>query len=113
MELQYYKTTLEQAGVIFAPGLSADDIHQIETSYAFRFPADYRAFLMFALPISNGFVDWRHADRAQIQQQLIWPYEGMCFDIEHNHFWLRTWGPRPTDLTVACTIAQQAVEQAP
>jgi hypothetical protein len=113
MDFQPYKTTLEHAGVVFAPGLSNHEIHQIEASYAFRFPADYRAFLMFALPISHGFVDWRHGDRAHIHQQLAWPYEGICFDIEHNNFWLRAWGPRPADLTAAFAIAHQAVAEAP
>ncbi len=99
--------------MVFAPGLSDGEIQQIEDNYAFHFPPDYRAFLMFALPISNRFVDWRQGDRAKIQEQLAWPYEGMCFDIEHNNFWLRAWGPRLLDLNAAFAIARRAVEEAP
>src|SRR5262249_25570279 len=86
----------------------------IEAEHGFCFPPDYRAFLMFALPVSNGFVDWRNGDRGQIHNQLSWPYEGMCFDIKHNAFWLDdAWGKRPSELTEACAIAKLAIDQAP
>lgn len=113
MELQKYKPTLERAGVVFEPGLSAQEIHQIETNYGFRFPLDYCAFLMDSLPVSRGFVDWRNADEKQILKMLSWPYEGVCFDILHNNFWLQEWGSRPLQLSDAYAIAQNAIDQAP
>ena len=68
---------------------------------------------MFALPISQGFLNWRKAGREQILYSLSWPYEGICFDIEHNSFWLEEWGQQPTSLNKAFEIAKQAVENAP
>src|SRR5512135_3597462 len=113
MDFQYYKSTLERAGVIFEAGLSSEEVQRIETQYDFRFPPDYRAFLMYALPTSHDFIDWRNADEAQIRERLSWPYDSMCFDIEHSNFWLRTWGTRPPELSDAFAIAKQAIEQAP
>jgi hypothetical protein len=37
----------------------------------------------------------------------------MCFDIEHNEFWLEEWGPKPSELAEAFAIAQVAVAEAP
>jgi hypothetical protein len=113
MNIEYYKNVLERAGVVFAPGLSESEIDRIQRRYGFFFPPDLKRFLMFALPISNRFVDWRNADEESILKSLLWPYEGMCFDIEHNSFWLKEWGQRPASLDDAISIAGKAVESAP
>jgi hypothetical protein len=113
MELSHYKAVLEQAGVLFASGLTSSELRSIEATYQFRFPPDLRNFLRFALPVSNGFLNWRDASPAEVQRSLLWPYEGICFDIEHNGFWQDAWGPRPESLKAAFAIAKQAVAQAP
>ncbi len=113
MEFQRYKSTLESAGVVFEAGLTTQEVHQIETRYRFRFPSDYCAFLRYALPVSHDFVDWRNVSEARILKMLSWPYEGMCFDIEYNNFWLHAWGPRPDRLPDAFAIAKRAIAQAP
>lgn len=37
----------------------------------------------------------------------------MCFDIEHNTFWLKEWGAKPASLDAAFEIARHAVARAP
>ncbi len=66
-----------------------------------------------ALPVSPSFVDWRAGDAANLRTRLAWPLESLCFDIEHNTFWLAEWGPRPADLAQAFARATQAVAVAP
>ena len=44
---------------------------------------------------------------------LDWPYEGMCFDIENNAFWLPAWGKKPSSLAECFAIARKAVDAAP
>lgn len=112
MQLSHYKFVLEQAGVLFASGLRSDEIQAIENTYHFRFPPDLRDFLMVALPISDGFVNWRDVSPLEVQRFLTWPYEGICFDIEQNGFWFNLWGPRPASLEAACAIVQLAIRQA-
>ncbi|HTC92337.1 MAG TPA: hypothetical protein VK699_02660 [Terriglobales bacterium] len=112
-KLEYYKNVLEKAGVSFTPALTAREIQNIEEEYSFRFPPDLRDFLMFALPVSNGFINWRHTEKERIRDRLGWPLEGMCFDIENNVFWRAEWGERPASLNVAFNIAREAVKNAP
>jgi hypothetical protein len=38
---------------------------------------------------------------------------GICFDVEHDGFWIRDWGPKPDVLQEAFQIARKLVKQAP
>lgn len=113
MDLAQCKERLLAAGVVFEPGLSRDEILAIEDSYGVRFPADLRAFLEYALPVSNGWVNWRGESPQVVQERLDWPSEGICFDIEHNGFWWEGWGPSPPSLAEACAVARHALASAP
>lgn len=113
MDFKYCKDRLLAAGVSFDLGLSAGEISVIEQAHGFRFPPDLKDFLMHALPVSKGWVDWRRASVSEIRDRLNWPFESMCFDIEHNVFWLEAWGPKPEDHQSAVAIAREAVASAP
>src|SRR5207248_328250 len=79
----------------------------------FAFPPDLREFLSFALPISTGWVDWRHGNRSEIALKLSGPLAGICFDIQHSDFWLNSWGEKPEALDEAFHRARAAVDAAP
>lgn len=113
MDLARYKRVLAGAGVTFEPGLTEGEIRDIEERYRFKFPPDLRDFLTFALPTSNGFVNWRCETEDEIVNRLQWPYDGICFDIEHNVFWPAMWGKRPSSLEKAFAIAKTALGAAP
>src|SRR5215813_14023998 len=113
MNLDFYRTKLEEARVTFAPGLTESEVKQAEQSYGVSFPPDLREFLMFALPVSSGWPNWREIDRPEIWERLNWPYEGICFDIENNVFWPQEWGSRPSSLSEAFAYAKQKVDEAP
>jgi hypothetical protein len=113
MDWSYHRDVLERAGVVFQSGLTAEEVERIERRHGFRFPPDYRAFLMQALPGSHSFIDWRSADDEAIRSRMELPFEDMCFDIENKAFWLRGWGPRPARLEDAFAIARRAVGAAP
>lgn len=113
MDLKYYKDKLELAGVEFAPGLTSAEFSWVEQTYQITFPPDLRAFLAFARPVGNDWPDWRAETDPYIVDRLSWPYEGICFDIEHNGFWLDEWGTRPDCLTDAFAIAKLKVDAAP
>jgi hypothetical protein len=99
--------------VVFAPGLTDPEIQRAEQSYELVFPPDLREFLMVGLPVSDGWVNWREIDSHKIRERLNWPWEGICFDIEHNVFWPREWGPTPLSLPEAFAYAKQKVDAAP
>jgi hypothetical protein len=113
MDLAYCKDRLSAAGVLFDSGLTLDEFSAIEREYGFCFPPDLREFLGYALPVSKGWLDWRRESRPEIMKRLDWPFESMCFDIEHNAFWLDSWGKKPTVLADAYSIAREAIKAAP
>lgn len=104
---------LREAGVAIAPGLAAAEADRAEAVIGAKFPADLRAFLSEGLPSGKGFPNWREPESEAIRDQLVWPFEGMAFDITHNAFWLNTWGTRPPELNEALSIARAKVEEAP
>lgn len=112
--LKILKGQLEEKGVSFAAGLTDAEIVEVESFHNFKFPPDLKAFLQFALPISQRFVNWREDFRKEaLAERLAWPLTGIKFDIEHNAFWLKKWGPQPSDLEQAYRIATLVVAQSP
>ena len=105
--LKKHQKALARSGVRFVDGLTAGELADLEVSYGFSFPTDLRTFLMFALPVSDRFVDWRNATTEQVNDSLRWLLDGICFDIEHNDFWPNDWGTRPDALPQAFAIAAQ------
>ena len=104
---------LQHRGVSLAPGLTDDEIRRAEQMHGFRFPPDLRTLLSSALPVAQGFPDWRSPDSPALDKQMAWPFEGIAFDIEHSNFWWEPWGPKPATLSEAVMIARKGVESAP
>ena len=113
MDIQFYREKLEEAGVAFAPGLTEAEARRAEESYGFHFPPDLLEFLTYALPVSKGWPDWREPDSHHVRQVMSWPFEGICFDIERNGFWLDDWGPKPRTSAEAFAVAQRKLNEAP
>ena len=99
--------------VEFARGLTDAEIEGVERRFGFRFPPDLRAFLQTALPCGPLFPDWRGGDAEELRLWLDVPADGVLFDVEHNEFWLDTWGPRPSALPDAIALARDLVRAAP
>ena len=74
---------------------------------------DLAELLRYALPSGGRFPNWRDPFSDEIAKSLAWPLDGMCFDIEHDAFWMPEWGERPEPLEQACAIAREAVRSAP
>src|SRR6185295_11347319 len=100
-------------GIQFAPGLTASQVQAAEVAHGFNFPPDLRAFLEFALPVGERIPDWREPTSKSVLHALAWPADSLCFDIEHNGFWLASWGPKPEKLEGAFALARDAVRAAP
>jgi hypothetical protein len=99
--------------IAFDRGLSDEEFSDIETRLKFVFPPDLRLLLSVGLPVSRGFPDWRSAAAEDRDRILGWPAHGGYLDVERTGFWLASWGPRPTDLDAALTIAGEHIAQAP
>jgi hypothetical protein len=110
------------------PGLSDDEIAQVEAAYGFRFADDHRAFLSAGLPVdtwpeerrpgeirthAQPWPDWRRGDPGTLRAMLDRPVDGVLFDVEHNRFWDRSWGPRPAELAAAVKSAAARLAEVP
>lgn len=97
MDLDPVLAALDSAGVWLDPGLTADEIADVERRFGFSFCADHRAMLTLAVPVGDRWPDWLDDDEEPVRQQLAWPVDGVVHDVLHDHFWPASWGPRPTD----------------
>jgi hypothetical protein len=94
-------------------GLSAVELDAAEARYGFQFPPDLRSFLSVALPSGDRFPDWRDLRSTALADQMVWPVEGIEFDIEHSGFWWPQWGPRPAELSAALRRARECLATVP
>ncbi|MET0789146.1 MAG: hypothetical protein ABWY33_07885 [Cellulomonas sp.] len=97
MDLDPVLAALDSAGVWLDPGLTADEIADVERRFGFTFCADHRAMLTLAVPVGDHWPDWLDDDEAPLRQRLAWPVDGVVLDVLHDDFWPASWGPRPDD----------------
>lgn len=57
---QKYISELERRGIIFDKGLEEPEFMRIEKIYDISFPYAYKEFLSEAMPVSDGFYNWRN-----------------------------------------------------
>lgn len=101
---------LKEKNISFDKGLSDAELVKIKAEFGIDFPSDLKLLLQTALPVSDGFVDWRYGvghekAKKEIQNRLNWPKEGMLFDIKNNTFWLDEWGIKPPNFEAQQQIA--------
>ncbi|MGE2712682.1 hypothetical protein ACQI4L_01355 [Mycolicibacterium litorale] len=98
--------------VPMAPGLSDDEVTRIESSFGFTFADDHRDFLTTALPVGEGWPNWREGHR-QLDRQLRLPADGILFAVEWKQFWDGGWGKRPTRMKDALRSAVYQLARVP
>jgi hypothetical protein len=116
MEKSYisqFREHLHSQGVTVEKGLSTSEVDAIQGKYKFRFPPDLLELLSYALPVSKSFPDWRNGNEYALAEKLRWPADGICFDIQHNNFWLNEWPTKPPSLDEALHVARREVAKAP
>ena len=102
--------TLIEKGIIFEEGLNDIEFEKIEAKFNIIFPDDLKLFLQNALPVSDGFMQWRQGLESEklaenIIARLAWPLDGMIYDIKNNGFWFDQWGDKPEKLDDQIDIA--------
>lgn len=104
---------LKASGVELGPGLTPDELAELERRFGFEFGPDHRDFLLAAVPLGPHWVDWRGDPEAEIRQRLAWPVDSALFDVSHDAFWAASWGPRPDDEREALGQARREFESWP
>jgi hypothetical protein len=107
---------MKSKDIVFLKGLNENEFNYISNEFGIIFPQDLKEFLSLALPVSNGFINWRDNSKSNIDlihKRLEWPLEGILFDIENNSFWYEPWGIKPEKLLDACNICINEINNAP
>ena len=64
--------TLIEKGIIFNKGLNDSEFEKIEAKFNVLFPNDLKLFLQNALPVSDGFINWRQGlESEKIAENII------------------------------------------
>ncbi|WP_315093126.1 hypothetical protein [uncultured Cellulomonas sp.] len=111
MDLDGVLAGLDAAGVWLDPGLSADELADVERRFGFTFCADHRDLLTLAVPVGDHWPDWLDDDESPLRARLAWPVDSVVADVLAGDFWPASWGPRPADDLEA--QARRQLEQVP
>lgn len=117
-EAGYIVQKLKDKGVVCESGLTDDEISEIETKFNFTFPPDLKLLLQTALPVSGEFINWRQGLRDKEEEgiiisKIVWPLNGMLFDLQSNDFWVDSWGIRPDKFEDKVLVAKKYYETYP
>jgi hypothetical protein len=92
---------LKAMGFEIAPGLSPEEINEIENAYALNLPDDLKCLLSEGVPIKTHegelFPDWRGDIKGLIKESNKLIESAFIFDIEENSYWHELFGARPAN----------------
>ena len=91
---------LRKKGITFDKGLSENEIENIETEYEICFPKQLKKFYSIALPISEGFYNWRDKGKENvnfIKSIMVKPSIDLIDEIDEI-YWCDGWGEEPAGL---------------
>jgi hypothetical protein len=60
------------------PGLSEQELADVERSFAFPFGPEHRQLLSMVLPVGGYWIDWRHGPRAYIRGRFYMLIDGIA-----------------------------------
>jgi len=80
---------LQARDIQLEPGLSPDELSEIEIRFEFEFSTDHRNLLERVLPVGNPWVNWREESDESIRDRFD-VARGILFDVENDAFWPET-----------------------
>ena len=101
---------LNEAGVDLGRGLTDAEFASVHERFGFHFNPDHRSLLATALPLGDGWPDWRNGDDLKLGAWLDRVAEGFIWDALHQTppFWPASWGKLPsTSEEVAITVRRE------
>jgi hypothetical protein len=109
---------LKNRNIVFEERLSDAEYNAVVSMFGISFPYDLKCFLQTALPVSAKFVNWSMAlidtkAREYINERLLWPLEGILFDVHNNEFWYDEWGKKPDDIETQTKTVEEYYKKYP
>jgi hypothetical protein len=93
-------------------GLTEGELREVEESFGFAFPPDMRDLLAKALPVGEGWPEWRKPHSLALIEWFDAPADAIESSVEAG-FWADAWGERPDDDDDAVEEARRLVSLAP
>ena len=93
----------------WAKGYTKTELDDAQEKFGLVFPPDLLALLRDRRPLDGHL--W--TDEVAIRRMLDWPFEGLLFDVEHNHLWWLEWGEKPVSPDARKEILRSVVSRAP
>lgn len=93
----WIKQLFRKNKVVCEKGLSENEIERIQEIYSIVFPKRLKEFLMCALPVSEGFYNWRDFSDENIlfiKNKLKEPFDDIYMYAEEV-YWCDNWGKKP------------------
>ncbi|KMT17164.1 hypothetical protein BVRB_2g040740 [Beta vulgaris subsp. vulgaris] len=106
-------TSLKKSDVHVAPGLTNNEISNVESAGGFTFPPDLRSILYEGVPVGPGFPNWRSSSHHQLRLLTSLPILSLIQEVSRNNFWVPSWGPYPNNKEEAHYVAKQFLRCAP
>lgn len=103
---------LKARDVALRPGLDEEELAAAEARLGCAFPPDLRALLSAALPLGDGFPDWRRPGSPELAAALARPIEGLCSGVGDGWWW-PPWGRRPQTTPRAVGVARARLAGVP
>lgn len=106
---------LKGQGIKFEEGLSCQEIEIVQRKYGIKFPESLRLFYQNALPISEGFYNWRKCSQenvSYIKSVMKKPFKDIvecCDEVD----WCEEWGEEPIKLEKRRLAILSMVREAP
>lgn len=106
---------LKTKEVVFDEGLDSEEIKNIESAYDIKFPKELKEFYMCALPISEGFYNWRDLSKGNIERNksvLMTPILDFKQEIDCIE-WSDLWGEEPDNEAEKNIVIMEKLDRAP
>ena len=108
-------TMLKHPEIKTEVGISQEELKKIEELYGIRFPQSLREFLMEALPVSEGFYNWRDFSKeniSAIKNVIAAPVEALK-ELAEEAEWCESWGKEPESVEEKAAEVKKRLQKAP
>jgi hypothetical protein len=121
MDRDALSTALASSGATITPGLTDEELAQVESCYGFHFAPDHRLMLSIGLPLESSpdpadrtrWPDWRNGDETALRKLVAMPVDGVLSHVEGRDFWWPEWGDRPAEPSAAVELARPRLTELP
>lgn len=109
---------LREEGVVFKPGLSNEQLHDLENRISGELPSDLKSFLGYGVPTEYlnqptlRFPDWYGDVGGTLKGAQL--FIDHCFELDvDDGYWNDLFGDKPADLSAAKSQALHFIHQLP